>query len=147
MTIITFSSDVLDTQEFTIDDTAPDGPDMTAIRTYIDGLQTDGGTAIYSALEQAYADVGTAEAADPNRLYSIVLMTDGENNAGVDPDQFSKDYGVLPGPVQAVRTYPVLFGEASKDAMTSIATLTGGTLFDATTTSLQTIFKQIRGYQ
>ncbi|MGZ6378832.1 MAG: VWA domain-containing protein, partial [Candidatus Limnocylindrales bacterium] len=147
VTIITFSADVLDTQEFTIDDTAPDGPDMTAIRTYIDGLQTDGGTAIYSALEQAYTDVGTAEAADPNRLYSIVLMTDGENNAGVDPDQFTKDYGALPGPVQAVRTYPILFGEASKDAMTSIATLTGGTLFDATTTSLQTIFKQIRGYQ
>ena len=31
--------------------------------------------------------------------------------------------------------------------MTSIATLTGGTLFDATTTALETIFKQIRGYQ
>ncbi len=147
VTIITFSSDVLDTQEFTIDDTAPDGPDMTAIRTYVDGLQTDGGTAIYSALEQAYADVGTAEAADPNRLYSIVLMTDGENNAGVNPDQFARDYGALAGQVHAVHTYPVLFGEASKDAMTSIATLTGGTLFDATTTSLQTIFKQIRGYQ
>ena len=60
MTIITFASDVLDTQEFTIDDTAPDGPDMTAIRTYIDGLQTDGSTAIYSALEQAYRAVATA---------------------------------------------------------------------------------------
>ena len=31
--------------------------------------------------------------------------------------------------------------------MGAIATLTGGTVFDATTTSLQTIFKQIRGYQ
>ena len=74
-------------------------------------------------------------------------MTDGENNAGVDPDQFAKDYAALAGPVRAVHIYPVLFGEASKDAMTSIATLTGGTLFDATTTSLETIFKQIRGYQ
>ena len=54
VTIITFATDVLDTQEFTIDDTAPDGPDMTAIRTYVDGLQTDGSTAIYSALEEAY---------------------------------------------------------------------------------------------
>ena len=33
---------------------------MTAIRDYIDGLQTDGGTAIYSALEQAYPIVGDA---------------------------------------------------------------------------------------
>jgi len=31
--------------------------------------------------------------------------------------------------------------------MKSIATLTGGTVFDAKTTSLDQIFKQIRGYQ
>ena len=74
-------------------------------------------------------------------------MTDGENNAGVDPDQFKKDYGRLPDPVRAVHTYTVLFGDANKDAMTDIATLTGGSTFDATSTSLQTIFKQIRGYQ
>jgi Ca-activated chloride channel homolog len=147
VTIITFATDVLDTQEFTIDDTAPDGPDMTAIRNYVDSLQTDGSTAIYSALEEAYRSVATQQAADPDRLYSIVLMTDGENNAGVEPDQFAADYAALPGPVRDVHIYPVLFGEASKDAMTSIATLTGGTLFDATTTSLETIFKQIRGYQ
>jgi hypothetical protein len=31
--------------------------------------------------------------------------------------------------------------------MAAIATQTGGTVFNAETTSLQTIFKQIRGYQ
>jgi hypothetical protein len=31
--------------------------------------------------------------------------------------------------------------------MNAIAKLTGGSVFDATTTSLSTIFKQIRGYQ
>ena len=74
-------------------------------------------------------------------------MTDGENNAGVDRDQFKKEYGQLPDPVRAVHTYPVLFGDAKKDEMGDIATTTGGSLFDATSTSLQTIFKQIRGYQ
>jgi len=147
VTIITFSSQVEDVRDFTIDDTAPDGPDMTAIRDYIDGLQTYDSTAIYDGLEQAYASVEKAQASDPNRLYSIVLMTDGANNAGVDPDQFAKDYGALAGPVHAVHTYTVLFGEGNKDAMSSIATLTGGSVFDATTTSLSTIFKQIRGYQ
>jgi len=147
VTIILFSSQVEDTQNFTIDDTNPNGPDMTAIRNYIDGLHTYDGTAIYSGLEEAYADVGKDQATDPNRLYSIVLMTDGENNAGVAPAQFSTDYGSLQPAVRAVPVYPVLFGEGSKDAMGSIATLTGGTVFDATTTSLATIFKQIRGYQ
>ena len=147
VTIITFSTDVLDTREFTIDDTAPDGPDMTAIRDYVNGLQTYQSTAIYTALEAAYRQVQQAQAADPNRLYSIVLMTDGENNAGVTPDGFSLDLAALPDATKAVHTYPILFGEANKDAMSSIASLTGGTLFDATTTSLETIFKQIRGYQ
>ena len=147
VTIITFASQVEEVRDFTIDDTAPTGPDMTAIRDYIDGLQTYDSTAIYDGLEQAYASVEKAQAADPNRLYSIVLMTDGANNAGVSPDQFATDYGNLPAPVHAVHTYTVLFGEGSKDAMNAIATLTGGSVFDATTTSLSTIFKQIRGYQ
>jgi Ca-activated chloride channel family protein len=147
VTIITFSAEVEDVRDFTIDDTAPDGPDMRAIRDYIDGLTTFNSTAIYTGLESAYEAVGKAKATDPNRLYSIVLMTDGENNAGVDPDQFQKDFGRLDAAVRAVHTYPVLFGEANKDAMTQIATLTGGSVFDATSTSLQTIFKQIRGYQ
>ena len=147
VTIVTFSTDVLDTREFTIDDTAPDGPDMTAIRDYVNGLETYESTAIYSGLEAAYGAVQKAEAADPNRLYSIVLMTDGENNAGVTPDQFSTDYAALPDTVRAVHTYTVLFGEGNADAMGAIATQTGGTVFNAETTSLQTIFKQIRGYQ
>ena len=74
-------------------------------------------------------------------------MTDGENNSGVSPDQFTSDYSALPDAVRAVHVYPVLFGEGSKDAMSSIASLTGGTVFDGTKTSLQAIFKQIRGYQ
>jgi Ca-activated chloride channel homolog len=147
VTIITFSDSIKDDRDFTIDDTDPNGRDMSAIRDYINGLETGGGTAIYSALEQAYEDVGKAQASDPNRLYSIVLMTDGDNNAGVDAGGFSRDFGALPPDARAVRTYPVLFGDSSRDAMTSIATLTGGSVFDATATSLQTIFKQIRGYQ
>jgi Ca-activated chloride channel family protein len=147
VTIVTFSSSVQETREFTIDDTKPDGPDMTQIRDYIDGLSAGGGTAIYDALEQAYRVVADSQAKDPNRLYSIVLMTDGENNDGIDADGFGKAYAALPSAVHAVRTFPVLFGDASKDAMTAIASMTGGALFDATTTSLQTIFKQIRGYQ
>jgi Ca-activated chloride channel family protein len=74
-------------------------------------------------------------------------MTDGENNAGLKPEDFATEYGKLDPAVKGVHTYPVLFGDANKDAMGAIASQTGGTMFDATTTSLQTIFKQIRGYQ
>jgi Ca-activated chloride channel family protein len=147
VTIVTFSDAVQDVQTFTIDDTNPNGPDMTAIRDYINGLVADGGTAIYSGLSQAYDEVAKEQASDPDRLYSVVLMTDGENNAGLSPEDFAGQFGGYPAALQGVHTYPVLFGEGNRDAMNAIASQTGGTVFDATTTALQTIFKQIRGYQ
>jgi Ca-activated chloride channel homolog len=147
ITFITFSTDVEDVRSFTIDDTNTNGPDMTAIRDYIDGLQADGSTAIYSALDRAYSAVDQQIAADPNRLYSIVLMTDGENNAGVNASGFQDTYHGLPAATQAVHVYPILFGNGAVSEMKGIASLTGGTVFDAQTTSLDTIFKQIRGFQ
>jgi Ca-activated chloride channel family protein len=147
VTLETFSSDVLDVRTFTVDDTDPNGPSMTAIRDYVDGLAAGGGTAIYSALQRAYVLVLTQQATDPDRLYSIVLLTDGENNTGLSADGFGGALLALPPAVAAVHVYPVLFGEANKADMAAIATSTGGTVFDATTQSLQTIFKQIRGYQ
>ena len=138
---------MVEQKDFTIDDTNPNGPDMTAIRDYIDGLGTYSGTAIYSGLERAYQVVADEQAKDPNRLYSIVLMTDGENNAGVDPDTFTSDYNGLADPVRAVPVYPILFGDADPGAMQGVADLTGGRLFDAKSQALGDIFKQIRGYQ
>ncbi|HYO44416.1 MAG TPA: substrate-binding and VWA domain-containing protein [Candidatus Limnocylindrales bacterium] len=147
VTIILFSEDVVEERQFTIDDTAPDGPDMTAIRAFVDGLATHTGTAIYTGLERAYEVVAEHQASDPDRLYSIVLMTDGENNHGDDLDGFRRVHGGLPDAVRGVAVFPVLFGEANTEDMQAIADMTGGRLFDATSQSLADIFKQIRGYQ
>lgn len=147
VTIITFSSDVVDEREFTIDDTEPDGPDMTAIRDFTNSLQTVEGTAIYSALQRAYELVSEKQQTQPDLLYSIVLMTDGENNEGIGPEAFDDVYASLPDTARATRVFPVRFGDAGEDALQAIADLTGGRLFDAQQTSLSTIFKQIRGYQ
>jgi len=46
-----------------------------------------------------------------------------------------------------MRTCPVPSGDANRDNMSAIATQTGGMVFEATTTSHQSIFAQIRGYQ
>jgi Ca-activated chloride channel family protein len=147
ITIITFSSTVLDTREFSIDNPDPNGPDMSALRSYINGLQASGGTAIYDALEQAYQVAGNAKAADPSRFYSIVLMTDGENNSGRDGGQFLQDYRSFPADRRAIKTFTVLFGEASPQELTDIANATGGAVFDSRTTPLSQVFKEIRGYQ
>jgi Ca-activated chloride channel family protein len=147
ITIITFSSTVLDTREFSIDNPDPNGPDMSALRSYINGLQAGGGTAIYDALEQAYQLAGDAKAADPTRFYSIVLMTDGENNVGRDGGQFLQDYRSFSADRRAIKTFTVLFGEASPQELTDIANTTGGAVFDSRATPLSQVFKEIRGYQ
>jgi Ca-activated chloride channel homolog len=40
-----------------------------------------------------------------------------------------------------------MFGDADMDEMKSLADLTGGRVFDATSSSLSAVFKEIRGYQ
>jgi Ca-activated chloride channel family protein len=147
ITIITFSNVVKATRDFTINDPDPNGPDMTGLRNYINSLQASGGTAIYDALAQGYRVAADAQAADPSRFYSIVLMTDGENNAGRSASQFLHDYQPdYTGP-HGIKTFAVLFGEANPRELQQIASATGGAVFDSRSSSLAKVFKEIRGYQ
>ena len=113
----------------------------------MNGLQAGGGTAIYSSLADAYRQVQSTQQTDPDRYYTIVLMSDGENTDGINSRDFENFYLLLPADVQKVRTFTVLFGDADEEAMEEIATITGGRMFDGTEESLGFIFKQIRGYQ
>jgi Ca-activated chloride channel homolog len=66
---------------------------------------------------------------------------------GRDGPRFIADYRQLPASVRAVRTFAVLFGEASPAQLQQVADTTGGTVFDGRTTSLSQVFKDISGYQ
>jgi len=147
ITIIPFNGSVQDDRTFTINDVTSNSPDLKAVRNYVDNLQANDGTGIYDALEQAYNDAAAAQASDPNRFYSVVLMTDGENNSGAGPSDFQNFYKNQTAVVQQIPTFPIIFGEASPQDLTNIATLTGGQAFDSRNASLATIFKVIRGYQ
>src|SRR5262249_34090570 len=111
VTFIVFNNGIVDQREFTIDDTNPNGADMQAIPDYVDGLSAGGGTAIWSAMSSAYDQVEKIEAAAPDNLVSVVLMTDGENTAGESLDDFRNGYAGRSDAVRAVRTFPILFGE------------------------------------
>jgi Ca-activated chloride channel family protein len=147
ITIITFSNVVKASRDFTINDPDPNGPDMTALRNYINSLQASGGTAIYDALARGYQVATDAQVAEPARFYSIVLMTDGENNGGRSASQFLNDYRPYYTGAHAIKTFTVLFGEANPRELQEIATATGGAVFDSRTSSLAKVFKEIRGYQ
>ena len=147
ITIIPFNGSVQDDRTFTINDVSASSPDLAAVRRYVDGLQANDGTAIYDALIRAYNEAQSAKRVEPNQFYSVVLMTDGENNQGHDANGFQAFYRGLPPSAQAIPTFAIIFGEASPQQLTDITTLTGGQAFDSRNVSLSSVFKVIRGYQ
>jgi Ca-activated chloride channel family protein len=147
VTILLFNSRVYQQRDFTVNDVSSNSPDLAAIRSYVNSLRASGGTAIYDALETAYGIAGTDLQQEPDRYYSIVLMTDGENTAGHDASHFLSTYQRLPAQVRGVKTFTILFGEAKPKDLTQIADTTGGRLFDSRSAPLTQVFKEIRGYQ
>jgi Ca-activated chloride channel family protein len=144
VTLIAFNNTIIETRDFTID---KDGRVLQEIKQYVTGMQVGGGTAIFSALQTAYEQAKIAKKADPNRFYSIVLMTDGLNQDGISYSDFNSFYSKEADYVAGIRTFPILFGEANSDELQNLATLTGGKVFDSRKSSLALAFKQIRGYQ
>ena len=147
ITIIPFNGRVVDDRTFTITDVSANSQDLAAVRKYVDNLQANDGTAIYDSLIRAYQDAARDKATDPDRFYSVVLMTDGENNTGNDAGGFQRFYSAQPDAVKAIPTFPIIFGEASPQDLTNIANMTGGQAFDSRNVSLASVFKVIRGYQ
>ncbi|MHA5049179.1 vWA domain-containing protein [Streptomyces sp. SD15] len=138
----------------------PFGSEVKSVRTHLvrpadpqtglDGIRADtralsasGDTAIFTSLEKAYEHLG----ADDDTFTSIVLMTDGENTAGADPEHFDGFYRALPDAEREIPVFPILFGDSDRGELQHIADLTGGRLFDAQKGSLDGAFEEIRGYQ
>lgn len=145
--MVPFSKNVNGEFEQTIASTEADSRNMHAIRGFADQLYADGGTAIYDALRTAHERIDTDMRNDANRYYTIVLMTDGRNSVGSNFRAFQRWHAQRAGQRQAVRVFPILFGEANADEMRALAELTGGRVFDARKDSLAAVFKKIRGYQ
>jgi len=144
-TIVTFSGAVDPPRDFTVDKADPAG--RQALLQTVGAIETDGGTAIYDAVAQAYRAAVAEQPRAPDRVYSIVLMTDGENNSGMSLADFERFYAALPPQKAAIRVFPILFGEGDADEMKRLADITGGRTFDARKGDLLGVFRDIRGYQ
>jgi Ca-activated chloride channel family protein len=135
-------------QRFDMGDSAKDNQATLAkLSARVGELSADGGTAIFSATQQAYQEAAARRRAEPARFYSIVVMTDGANNNGISAEQFASWYNQLPAGDKGIKVFPVLFGEANPGELQRLAELTGGRAFDSRKNGLQAIFKEIRGYQ
>jgi Ca-activated chloride channel family protein len=146
VTLVPFSSQPGDATTIDIPES-----DKTAalqrIRSLADELQSDGGTAIYDSLRKGYASALRQKSERPDTFVSVVLMTDGQNTEGSSSASFERYYASLGAAATSIPTFVVLFGDGDVEALTSIAKLTGGAVFNALNGDLSGAFQEIRGYQ
>lgn len=142
-----FNHNVFQPVVFTIEDIDTKNQSMSQIRGFVDSLNAEGGTAIYASLIEAYTLAISQKQSDPDRYYSIVLLSDGKNEHQMGYDAFEKFFIDLPPEFQEIKTFTILFGNANVEEMHKVADLTGGRVFDGQKDSLARVFKKIRGYQ
>lgn len=124
--------------------------ELAEVNRYIDGLTADGGTAMYSALQESYLKALEYRDANPDHFVSVVLFSDGETQEGLTFDQFKEWYTTQKSNdtgIQTIPTFVVQFGEVNAAEVKEIAAMTGGKLFNADDLGLSGAFKEIRGYQ
>ncbi|MFF8675766.1 VWA domain-containing protein [Streptomyces sp. NPDC015242] len=142
LTVVRFGERVL--AERTVTVTGP--KDLTALADAVARSGQGGATALWSALDHGYRIAARALADDPGRSVSVVLMTDGESNAGLSYEEFVRRHRALPAAVRdTVPTYPVHVGEADAGDLRRVAAGTGGRMVRAAGSSLSEAFKEIRG--
>lgn len=147
--IITFSTEPAPTVMFSMGSTPEqNAKTRAAITQFINPLKADGRTAIYSSIRQALTELGQERVREKDkRYYTVVLMTDGENNEGLSEAQFEAWYRSQGASVSGIPVFPILFGEGDPRELRGLADLTGGRLFDSRSSKLAAVFKEIRGYQ
>lgn len=117
---------------------------LFTLDSQVQALQVQGGTAIYDALAKVYP-LALEELKQGKRNVSIVLMTDGENRDGSSLKEFTALVNQLDE--RRVPVFAILYGEANQGEMSTLASLTGGRVFDARKSSLKSVMKSIRNYQ
>ncbi|SMC28235.1 Ca-activated chloride channel family protein [Andreprevotia lacus DSM 23236] len=148
ISVLTFSDVVHEQHTWTLAEQAKDNTaELDQISDFALQLQPGGGTAIYSAAQTAYQNALARQARNPDRVYTLVLMTDGENNNGLTSQQFVQWFASLRPEQRRIRIFAVQFGEASRDELEALTGPSGGRVFDGSKAGLQAAFKEIRGYQ
>jgi Ca-activated chloride channel family protein len=147
--VIPFNREPMPTLMFDMGTTAEENSaTLASIKTAVEQMQPDGGTAIYDSVQRAMTELAAEKRAETTpRYYTVVLMTDGENTDGKDLNDLLRWREKQDDAVKSIRVFPIVFGNADVDEMKSLAEATGGRAFEAKPGALAKVFKDIRGYQ
>jgi Ca-activated chloride channel homolog len=147
--IITFSDQPSATRVFQMGTSSAQNTATRAeIAQFVQPMKAGGGTAIFSSVQQALLELSKERNQNTDKhYYTVVLMTDGENNRGLDLTEFRDWFNSQGESVRGIRVFPILFGEGSPAELNQLADMTGGRVFDSRSKALAAVFKEIRGYQ
>lgn len=143
--LMPFSDDILYAEAIQLPEgNTTDSAELRHLRNQVEKLQAHRGTAIYSALIRAYRLLEQERMSDPDRFYSVVLLTDGAATRGARQSHLKEL--IDNEEIITFTTFPVLFGQSDEEAMKLVAQWTGGRVFNSDS-GLAQAFKSIRGYQ
>jgi Ca-activated chloride channel family protein len=116
----------------------------------VGGLLADGSTNLYGAVCEAVEQMeALKDAGTENRLYGIVLLSDGEDTVEqVTENQMFAT--CLPANAEAdgIKIFPIAFGEdADTDVLSRIAAVTAGQMFKADPASISNVYLSISAEQ
>src|SRR5262249_32788777 len=120
----------------------PVGASRERLIKVIGGLFADGGTALYDAVDRAYATLSGAP--EPSRISAIVVLSDGADRdstlqlpALLDPIKFDNEG-------RAIRVFTIGYGsDAKSDDLKAIADAAQGRYYDGKPENIREVFKEI----
>jgi Ca-activated chloride channel family protein len=122
------------------------GSNKENLRLTIEGLYAGGGTALYEsvihALERVDGLQAQHEAGGEQRIYGVVLLSDGLNEVAGGPSQADM-LSRLPSGTEAssVKIYTIAYGEdADEDLMATLANRTNGKKFEGSEEDIESIY-------
>lgn len=111
----------------------------------IDSAIADGGTALYDAVERARSLALERAAKDPNRIYAVVVMTDGnDGNSTIVLDDLKAALSSRESPV---RVFSIAYGSgADVRVLEQISESSGGAFAKGTTENIVQVYQDVAAY-
>lgn len=113
-------------------------------QSQVSGLFADGGTALYDAVDQAFADVN---AQGDGRLHAVVVLSDGRDTSSRGGR--SALLARLPrvDETESTKIYTIAYGdEADRDTLREISERTNAVMFEGKAKNIQQVYLDIAAY-
>jgi Ca-activated chloride channel family protein len=127
---------------------APVRQNIGRLRSTIDSLIADGGTAFYDAAIQGFDDVRDLN--DRERINAVVLLTDGEDtDSSASVDQAAARMAAQGDSENAVRVFTIAYSASAEGAeagLKRIATASGGQPYTGDTEDIELVYRSISSF-